>query len=81
MTDGHHRRPLPVGPAAGVVAAAGVAVFAISGFGEALLLALAIGVLTIGYLARRYLRDALLYIGPATTARPMTSRRGSVEDE
>jgi hypothetical protein len=57
------RRPVPAGLAVGVVATAAVAVavFATAGIGDAVLLVLAVGTLTTGYLARRYVRDALLY--------------------
>lgn len=81
MTDSH-RKPLPAGlVVVGVVVAAAVAVFATAGFGEAVLLVLAVGVLTAGYMARRYVRDALLYRDRTTARGADGDRTSRVEDE
>lgn len=66
--------------AVNVSVAAALVVFATVGFGEALLLVLAVGVLAAGYLARRYLRDALLCRDPRI-ARAHGSRGARGEDE
>lgn len=56
-----HRNPVAAGLACGALIAVTVAVLATDGFSDLVLLILAVGVLTVGYAARRYARDALLY--------------------
>ncbi|WP_214370582.1 hypothetical protein [Pseudonocardia sp. H11422] len=54
-----HRNPVSVELMVGALIA--VAVLATDGFSDVVLLVLAVGLLTAGYAARRYARDALLY--------------------